>query len=71
MITSFNPSRAEFSPAQLQVIIFLIRIKAYVEEHEKGDYLVNTPDKKANPWMDKVIKDMKLTLLIDKSALLL
>ena len=60
MITSFNQSRAEFGLAQLKLVIFLIRIKAYVEEHEKDDYLVNTPDKKANPWMDKVIKNIKL-----------
>ena len=36
--------------------ILSIRMMTYISENQKGDHLIHPPDKKNNPWMEKVRK---------------
>lgn len=38
----------------------------YVSEHQKSDHLIHPPDKKNNPWTEKVSSEQCNLMQIDK-----
>ena len=49
---------------------YTIRMMTYISENQKGDHLIHPPDKKNNPWMEKVKTKMQATTKTIKYFLL-
>ena len=43
-----------------------VRMIGYVSEHQKSDHLIHPPDKKNNPWTEKVSSEQCNLMQIDK-----
>ena len=43
-----------------------VRMIGYVSEHQKSDHLIHPPDKKNNPWTEKVSREQCNLMQIDK-----